>query len=252
MKKAFYSVFAVCVCLLITASAMGIELKFNTQDFAPYNYNIDGVVSGPAADIIRIICKEMKIDCSFNLTAWTPAQKMVKEGRAHGLFVIGWNEERAKWLHFSPPILNTEYGFFVLDNNPLEFKQLSDIIGYSINAFGPSNTAYTLDTIKDEIKDMKIEILHKDEDCFRRLSEGKVTATYSNRDAGYAMIAKLNLKNIRYAGLHKKLKYYIGFSQQYTDKKIVDQFNATFLDLHKRGVIQNILKKYNMEPAEIE
>jgi len=34
--------------------------------------------------------------------------------------------ERAKWLHFSPPLLNTEYGFFVRDDNPLKFTQKVD------------------------------------------------------------------------------------------------------------------------------
>ncbi len=29
------------------------ELKFTTQDFPPFSYNINGVVSGPAVDIIR-------------------------------------------------------------------------------------------------------------------------------------------------------------------------------------------------------
>jgi hypothetical protein len=29
------------------------ELIFNTQDFAPFNYEVNGVVSGPAADVIR-------------------------------------------------------------------------------------------------------------------------------------------------------------------------------------------------------
>jgi hypothetical protein len=37
------------------------------QDFAPFNYEVGGVVSGPAADIIRKICSDIKIVCSFNL-----------------------------------------------------------------------------------------------------------------------------------------------------------------------------------------
>jgi hypothetical protein len=32
--------------LLFVGFARGAELKFNTQDFAPFNYGIGGVVSG--------------------------------------------------------------------------------------------------------------------------------------------------------------------------------------------------------------
>jgi hypothetical protein len=35
-------------CLLFAALARGGELKLNTQDFAPFNYEVNGVVSGPA------------------------------------------------------------------------------------------------------------------------------------------------------------------------------------------------------------
>lgn len=251
-KKALYTALVVCACLLIATSITGTELKFNTQAFTPFNYEIDGVVSGPVADIIRKICKEMKISCSFRLLPWTRAQKEVKEGKSHGMFVIAWNKKRAEWLYFTPPILNTEYGFFVRDDNPLEFKQVSDIKGYKVGVYGPSNTSESLEKIKAKIKDLTIDLRYNDESGFKKLSIGRVSAVYSNRDVGYAMIKKIGLKDIRYAGPHRKLKYYIGFSQQFNDKKIVDRFNATFLDLHKRGVVQNILKKYFMEPAEIE
>ncbi|MGH7809466.1 MAG: hypothetical protein ACREP5_04220, partial [Candidatus Binatia bacterium] len=45
----------------------GTELKFNTQMFEPFNYDVGGVVSGPTADIIKRVCGEMKITCTFNL-----------------------------------------------------------------------------------------------------------------------------------------------------------------------------------------
>jgi polar amino acid transport system substrate-binding protein len=79
-----------------------------------------------------------------------------------------------------------------------------------------------------------------------------VDAVYSNRDVGYDLISKLGLKNLRYAGVHTGLKYYIGFSQKFTDKKLVEQFNQTFRNLHKRGIIQEILAKYKMDAAQLE
>jgi len=121
---------------------------------------------------------------------WGRAQEEVRNGIAQGIFVVGWNEERAQWLYFSPPILNSEYGFFVKNDNPLKFRQVSDVKGYMVGVYGPSNTATSLEKIKSEIKDLTI-----------------------------------------------------------TDKKLVEQFNQTFRNLHKRGIIQEILSKYEMDAA---
>ena len=110
-KKSFCLALVLGASLWFAGFAGAAELKLNTQDFAPLNYEVNGVVSGPAADIISKICGEMKIDCSLHLLPWRRAQDEVANGTAHGLFVIGWNEERAKTLYFSPPIFNTEYVF---------------------------------------------------------------------------------------------------------------------------------------------
>ena len=251
-KRLACFVIVFCGCWLVAGFTSGAELKFNTQDFAPFNYEVGGVVSGPAADIIRKICSELKFECSLHLLPWRRAQDEVANGIAHGLFVIGWNEERAKSLYFSPPILNTEYGFFVRNDNPLKFKQNADVKGYTVGVFGPSNTATALEKIKAEIKELTIDMTPDDEAAFKKLSLGRVDAVFSNRDVGYDFMRSLNLKNIRYSGRQQSLKYYIGFSQKFTEKKLVDQFNATFRDLRKRGVIQQILAKYKMDPAQLE
>jgi len=252
VKQAFYLALAFSAPLLPIGFASGAELKLNTQDFAPFNYEVSGVVSGPAADIIRKICSEMKIDCSMHLLPWRRAQDEVANGTAQGLFVIGWNEERAKTLYFSPPILNTEYGFFVRDDNPLKFKQNLDVKGYTIGVFGPSNTATALEKIKAEIKELTIDMTPDDESAFKKLSLDRVDAVFSNKDVGNDMMRKLGIRNIQYSGRQQTLKYYIGFSQKFTDKKLVDQFNATFRNLYKRGLIQEILAKYHMEAAQLE
>jgi polar amino acid transport system substrate-binding protein len=41
--------------------------------------------------------------------------------------------------------MTTEYGFFVRAGDALAFKQNSDIKGYTVGVYGPSNTATALD-----------------------------------------------------------------------------------------------------------
>jgi polar amino acid transport system substrate-binding protein len=234
------------------APVAAAELIFNTQDFAPFSYEANGAVSGPAADVIRRVCAEMKAPCAMRLLPWRRAQQEVEDGKAHAMFVIGWNAERAKWLHFSPPLLNTEYGFFVRDDNPLKYTQVSDVKGYVVGVYGPSNTATTLEKLKAQLGDLTIDMTPDDESAFRKLSLGRVKAVFSNRDVGYDLLRKLGIANVRYAGRQQSLKYYIGFSQKFTDRALVDQFNAAFRGLHKQGVIQEILGRYRMDAAALE
>jgi polar amino acid transport system substrate-binding protein len=91
-----------------------------------------------------------------------------------------------------------------------------------------------------------------DESAFKKLSLGRVDAVFSNKDVGNDMMRKLDIRNVRYSGRQQSLKYYIGFSHKFTDKTLVDQFNAIFRNLYKRGLIQEILAKYHMEPAQLE
>jgi len=232
------------------------ELTFNTQEFAPFNYSIGGVVSGPVVEVVSTVCTVAKIKCRFKSLPWRRAQADVKTGKANGMFVIGWNKERAKWLNFSPPILNTEYGFFVRNSNNLEFREISDIAGYSIGVYGPSNTSNSLEKIKSDLEALgadtiSIDLRPYDETGFRKLSLGRVDAVYSNRDVGVVLTHKLGLKNVRYAGSQKRLKYYVGFSKAHTDKALVDRFNAAFNKLHAQGAIQKILVSYGMEPSAL-
>ncbi|HXJ84146.1 MAG TPA: transporter substrate-binding domain-containing protein [Candidatus Methylomirabilis sp.] len=236
----------------LASPAAAAQLTFNTQDFAPFSYEAKGVASGPMADVVRKVCGEMKIECPMRVLPWRRAQQEVEEGKINGMFPLGWNAERAKWLYFSPPLLETEYGFFVRDDNPLTFKQNADVKGYVVGVFGPSNTATALQKIKAEVQDLTIDMTPDDLAAFRKLAIGRVQAVFSNRDVGFEALQRLNITNVRYSGRQQSLKYYIGFAQKSTDKKLVDEFAATFRSLHKQGVIQQVLKTYKMDAAELE
>ncbi len=238
--------------IFLPLSATAVELKFNTQDFPPYSYQVDGEIAGPGVEIIQRVCRELGIKCSFDMLVWTRAQKEVEEGKAQALFFIGKNEEREKWLYFSPPVVQTYYGFFVHEHNPLQYKKPADVAGYSVGVYGPSNTSTSLEKIVAEIsktglKPLSVDMRPNDEAGFQKLSMKRLQAVYSNHDVGVAMIAKIGLKNIRYAGTHERLDYYVGFSKKHVDKALIDRFNSALLRLQKSGEIRKILDRYQMK-----
>lgn len=239
IKALFFFVF-------IGGAAQAEELVFNTQDFAPFSFQSGEEVGGPAAEIITRVCEVEKLDCSFRLLPWKRAQAEVREGLANAMFVIGRNAEREEWLHFSPAIITTEYGFFVQENNPLEFGEVEDVRGYTVGVYGPSNTSRSLEKIRDQLGDLTIEMKADDESGFRKLSLGRVDAVFSNRDVGNDMVARLGLDNIRYAGAQRSLNYFIGFSKAHNDAAIVERFNARLSAMIGDGTIAEILSAHDM------
>jgi len=251
--KMIFMMFFFTICIFANEVYADKEtIVFNTQDFAPFSYIVGNTVSGPGSDIIRAVCNEMNISCKFNLLPWRRSQKEVEMGQAHALFVIGWNKKREKWLYFSHPIIKTEYGIFVRNDNPIVYKNPNDIKGYIVGVYGPSNTSRSLEKVKDVVKDIVIDLKSNDETGFKKLSVGRVDAVYSNREVGFALMTKLNLHNIRYAGPSENLYYYIGFSKKFANKALVDKFNDTFKNLHQKGVINQILSNYKMYPAQLK
>ena len=246
-----------CALLFVPASLVNAaELKFNTQDFAPFSYEINGAVAGPAVEIIAKVCAKMDAKCTFALLPWKRAQQKVEQGSVQGMFVIGWNESRSKWVHFSPPILKTEYGFFVNSSSSLSYKALKDVEGQTVSVYGPSNTSKSLERIREKMKKagltpIKIDMRPDDEAGFKKLALNRVDAVFSNRDVGFALAAKLGLtQKVRYAGQTRSLNYYIGFNAAKNNQKVLDRFNGAFNELTKAGEIQRILDKYNMLPAD--
>jgi len=236
------------------------ELRFNTRDFYPFSYQVNQRVSGPVADIIREVCKRIDITCSFKLMDWTLAQKEVQEGKADGLFVVGWNRQRADWLLFSPQILKTEYGFFMAAGNIVQFKENRDIAGFRVGVYGPSNTSRLLNEIHDKmsrdqtIKPIEIDLRPDEVELLKDLNSSNrtITAVYSNKDVGNAIKKKLGLINVLYAGTQKKLDYFIGFNKKTIDKKLLFRFNSEFIKLYKSGYVKKTLDFYDIEQGVIE
>jgi polar amino acid transport system substrate-binding protein len=175
--------------LLLTSSVQAATLKFVHSEFAPFHYARDGVSAGPTVELVSKVCAEAHIACSFEVRPVRRALNGLRRGKADGMFVLGWNEERATWLHFSPPLLRTDIGFFVRQDNPLQFTSLEDLKGYTVAVWGPTYISRHLEQlIAHRRLNLTLEITPRGEHGFDKLSLGRVDAAYHNRDVGNHLI----------------------------------------------------------------
>lgn len=246
-KIAFWSIVCLAILPCLTVHAGG--LRFVTQDFSPYVSNVDGVISGPATEIVQEVCATADLDCRIEMYPWGRALELVKTGKANALFVLAKNKERDEWLTFSPPVFMAEYGFFANKLSMFRYLFPENISGLTVAVYGPSNTETRLRAIAGKAEGCVIDVRPDDESGFRKLDRMRINAVFSNKHVGFALIDELKLGNVRYVGTDSFVKYHIGFSREYAETEAVSKFNETYETLYANGVIEAILRAYHMEAA---
>ncbi|MBT3236586.1 MAG: transporter substrate-binding domain-containing protein [Bdellovibrionales bacterium] len=238
---------------VLTSSLLAKPIVFGTQEFPPFSQTKSGKVVGPGVDVIAAVMKRAGLDYKIKSGVWKWIQKSAKDknGDVSALFFIGKNAAREKWLNFSPPILETTYGFFAKKSSRIKYSNDVPLVNSSIGVYGPSNTSKNLAKIRKKPgNDFKTELYKDSVTVFRVLGRGSnLKFAFSNGDVGRAIIKDEGLDNLQYVGTFKKLNYYFGFSKMKIDaattKKIMDAYKSLIAD----GSIARILAGYNMTPA---
>ncbi|WP_377194232.1 substrate-binding periplasmic protein [Ruegeria meonggei] len=255
-KLAFF--FSVLIAVCAATARADDRLRFVTLEFAPFIYGENQQVAGPGRDVIAEACLRAGIACSFDIYPWRRAQELMKAGDADGMMVIGRNPAREEWLDFSPPLFRTEYGFFVAANNPLIYDEQSQVAGYRVGVFAPSNTETQLKGLREEQIAQQVEPIeidgHPDDAAgMRKLAANRLDAVYSNRDRGWGIISDEELGGkVRYAGGDKAILYYAGIRKDFPDPDVVKRFFDSWPALYSDGTAQRIIEGYGLEPAPQE
>ena len=252
-----FRLFLSAIILWLAAHAVRAEdrLRFVTLEFAPFIYGENEQVAGPGRDVISEVCTRAAIACTFDIYPWRRAQELMKSGDADGMMVIGRNPAREGWLDFSPPLFRTEYGFFVTADNSLVYRAPSQVAGYRVGVFAPSNTETQLKRLREDLVELgetPIEIDGHPDDAagMRKLAAGRLDAVYSNRDRGWGIVEDEGLRGkVRYAGADKAILYYAGIHKHYPNREVVTRFFEAWRALYAEGAAQRIIQAYGLEPA---
>ncbi|NDV22777.1 ABC transporter substrate-binding protein [Desulfovibrio sp. JC022] len=251
MSRAVSILVLLIIVAFPTGSAARMEIKFATQDFFPFSYEENGEIKGPGAEIVREVCKKIDVKCSIGLYPWRRSLAMCNKGQIQALFMVGKNKERVQDFYFSPPLIATEYGFFECLDKPIKYEGITSLHNMTIGTYGPSNTSYSLEKLViGPDNNINIDITPDDLTQFKKLARCRVDAVYSNKDVGLAIMKRLKIKNIAYAGTEKRLNYYIAFSKKSTPSVLVRKFNLCLSLMKQSGRLQQILQKYGLQAAD--
>lgn len=93
------------LALGLAAPASADEIRFVTEDYAPFNYSKDGTITGIAVDQVHRIAKAAGIDYSIDIMPWARAIALAESQPMHCVFTTGHNKERHDRFGWVEPLL---------------------------------------------------------------------------------------------------------------------------------------------------
>lgn len=255
VKQSLFCCIALILSLQVSSNeAAAKEVTFVMQrSFAPFNYAENDVPKGPAVDIVYKVCGKLGWQCNIKVLPWVRAQEETKAGENEAIFTVGWNEARDKWLYYTYPLMETEYGFFArAEDSKTMYKGVEDLQGKNIIVYGPSNTSKRLEKLKvlaeKEGVSFEIDIDVNNKSTIKRLAGERGDLLFSNRDVGRALAEKEGKESVvSYIGhAFPPYHYYIGFSRNKSGNfELFSKFNLAYKKLVESGEITRLLEDVN-------
>ena len=245
--------------LLFALPLHASPVRIVTEDFPPFQTLQNSTIQGPMYSVMRQICKEAKLQCTFELLAWKDAYKQSVEGDADVVFSILLEvPERANLFFLSPSIVTTEYSFFITSRNQWKYGGVSTLDGMTIGAYGPSGTSIVAQEVVDKRAAMGFEpvtliIEPSIVVSYHNLITGKYGsngAVVVNKDVGFALLKRHSIIGPKPAGDIKTITYGYGVSRNSKrGKEISERMDAALKRLQQRGDILDTLRFYGLRAS---
>ena len=244
--------------LLLVLPVYGQTVRIVTEDFPPFQTLHNGSIQGPMYTIMKSICREAKLQCTFEMQAWKDTYKQAVDGEADVVFSILLEvPERAELFYLSPSIVNTSYSFFVTSRNPWKYGGVSTLTGMTVGAYGPSGTSI----VAEEVAAKRIAMGF---DGFNLIIEPSIVSSYQhlitgkygangavivNKDVGLALLKKHSIIGPKEAGEIKQITYGFGVSKKSKYKDLYGRMVDALRRMQLRGEVLDTLRLYNLKAS---
>jgi len=222
-------------------------------EFLPYQYFIDGVHSGPNADIIQEVFKRLNDKYKVNFKT-LPVKRAVHELKYEGIDITAMfkTEERDNYAIFTKnPIHWSTYKIAVTKGNEFHYTKIEDLFEKTFGMMRGNTVSREFD---QAIKDGSITILRVKtfEDTLKLLEKRRVDAIVGNVTIMDYYSKKLELSNkITYLdhalSPPKPFRFMISKqSKTFNPKLLKEDLDFTLSQMLKDGTTDMIYKKYNL------
>jgi len=218
------------------------ELKFITEEYAPFNYSEDEIASGFSTDLLQEICAEMDLDFNIEFSSWEEAYNTALTTDNAVLFSTALNSQRRDLFKWAGPIASLDWNFYAASGSSLELSDVDDakdvgnigvIADYAMEEYlveeGFTNLSYCTDL----------------NDAFTKLLNGEInlfasdifTTTKTLELMGESEYAVKNLLTIKTELL------YFAFNKAISDD-VISEFQSVIDACKDNGTLRNLSEEY--------
>ncbi len=222
-------------------------IKFVTGEYDPY-VSKEIVGYGMVTEIISATVKEMGFEPEYMFYPWKRCEATVKKARAWATFPYTYTEERANQFLYSAGLIVTTDKFFYYKKRfekKIIWNKLEDLMSFKMG--GVLGYFY-----EKEFNQAGLDMYYSDIEraALKLLKFGRTDLLLLDEAVGWNLIRKYYPQEIDDFGVLDKAYLisgnYLMVSKNYPDsQKLLNKFNIAFKQIKHKGIIDQILNKYN-------
>ncbi len=98
----------------------------NEKDWAPYDYNEQGIAKGYSVDYLKLVGSKLGVDFKFETDTWSNLIKKIKIKKIDIVHPISFSEKRKEYLSYANSILDADLSIISTDGET-KIKSLDDL-----------------------------------------------------------------------------------------------------------------------------
>lgn len=232
--------------LFVVKTATAFDLKVVTENWPPYNYQLNGEVAGLGSEIVTSVLTKAKIPVNIAIYPWARAYLMATQEPDILIYTIGRTPEREnlfKWVGKIAP--RKMYLFKLKSRKDISLHSLDDARRYTIGLVRNSASHLSLKSQGFE-NNGKLALVIEDVQNLKMLLSGRIELMAGN-ELALAYMARMH--NLQYSNLERcillsdKGHYYFALSKK-TDQHVYVALTEAYEVLEKTGELDRIRAKY--------
>ncbi len=239
----------ILLSFIFIGSLQASDIKMMTENYPPYNMEVDGELQGLFIDVLDVMLKQMgskqnKFD--VELLSWSKAYSSALDIKDSVVFSATRTKSRENLFKWVGPISKTTIGITALKSKNIVIKSISDFKNYKIGAIKKDIGEILL--LENGIDKSSIYIVDGTNSLatsFYKMERDKIDMlAYETKVAMYS--ADLNGYEVDdYEVIYtlEKNELYFAFNKQTSDE-IIQKWQKALDEIKSNGIYDKIMKKY--------
>lgn len=239
------------LCLLLTTLAEAESYQVVTEEWAPYNYEENGQLTGMATEVVRAIMAQLGDEFEVVLLPSMRATWVLQTQPRSIMFSMFRTAEREQLYKWVGPIAQESFHPYQLASAPTQINTLEQLLR------APKITTRHGGLVPDVLQALGFANLDKSatesELLYRMLLAGRTDIIIGDTDTGAAYYAgRLNIApgTLRRIPIEIfRAPLYIAFSRDSDDAQVA-RWSEALESLRNSGELQRIQHRYQRQPVE--